>query len=95
MLSSARIAGRLIMPKREPGNYCPKCGVFYLRGAHPAHKRAKSKHHVLPRRFYGKTDHTIELCRQCHDKLEKMIPFELQPIWFYEWIIIKFYGGIE
>lgn len=41
---------------------CPKC---------KKHKDSTS-HHILPKCHYGDGD-TIEICRACHDKLEKLI----------------------
>ncbi|TSC51838.1 MAG: hypothetical protein LiPW41_785 [Parcubacteria group bacterium LiPW_41] len=34
----------------------------------------KTKHHILPKRFFGGGGGQIELCRSCHNDLEKEIP---------------------
>ncbi|RJQ29618.1 hypothetical protein C4565_01820 [Candidatus Parcubacteria bacterium] len=36
--------------------------------------RAKTKHHIYPRRFFPNSEETIELCRKCHGELEQEIP---------------------
>lgn len=45
---------------------CPKC--LYV--------RELTRHHVYPRRFYGnhKNSPILHLCREDHDKIEKLIP---------------------
>jgi hypothetical protein len=79
------------MPKLRES--CPVCGIEYLRGAHPAHDRARSQHHVLPRRHFGKNRETVELCRRCHNRLETFIPFKRVPTWFYYWVADRFMKG--
>ena len=50
------------------GHYglCPKC--LYLRDL--------TKHHIYPKRFFGRHSNTaiLLLCRSCHDLLETNIP---------------------
>ncbi|HPY13053.1 MAG TPA: hypothetical protein PLZ23_01615 [Candidatus Paceibacterota bacterium] len=36
----------------------------------------------------------ISICRKCHDKLEKLIPSEIQPFKFY-WETTRFFLGLE
>jgi hypothetical protein len=38
--------------------------------------RESSKHHLLPRRFFGSNENSplLFLCRDCHTALEKLIP---------------------
>lgn len=72
---------------------CPKCGVPFLRGAHPTHKKACSTHHIIPKRNGGKWGPTIEICRACHDEIERLIPFEEQPHWVYFAIVEVFLAG--
>jgi len=45
---------------------CPKC--LYLRDL--------TKHHIYPRRFFGtpKNSPILHLCRDCHDKIEELLP---------------------
>lgn len=55
---------------------CPKC------------KKPKdlTKHHVFPKRYFGngnKNNSTIQLCRDCHNELELLIPLEQKPKKFY------------
>ena len=46
--------------------FCPKCcGV-----------RELTKHHVYPKRFRRKNNTILLLCRDCHDEIEKILPFE-------------------
>lgn len=62
---------------------CPKC-FRYLK---------LTKHHVLPRRFFGENSSKLLICRDCHSKLEMMIPVhEQQPPDFYREVITKFLG---
>ncbi len=37
-----------------------------------------TKHHCLPRRFFGQISVYIYICRECHNKLEALIPQEKQ-----------------
>ena len=63
---------------------CPKC-----------HERTrKTSHHVYPRRIFGRDKKLravrLLLCRTCHDELERLIPFEEQPLEFYTNVIFTF-----
>lgn len=62
---------------------CPKC------------KKVKNptKHHWLPRRHYGNTKHYVLLCRDCHDEIEKITPFEKVDHQTYLEIVTSFLGG--
>lgn len=33
-----------------------------------------TKHHIFPKRFFNGRGPIQELCRQCHDEIERMIP---------------------
>ena len=44
---------------------CPKCGLI----------RRLTKHHIFPKRFFGCKGPIKYICRECHDALEKLIPF--------------------
>lgn len=47
---------------------CPKCLQF----------RKPTKHHWLPKRWFGHTDNIILLCRKCHNAIEKIIELKEQ-----------------
>ena len=69
---------------------------FHFIGICPCcHKRTYlTRHHVLPRRHFGrgkKNPQTVLLCRPCHDKLELLIPYERMPLDFY-FTILPFFG---
>ena len=64
---------------------CPKCGL----------ERPLTKHHIYPARFFGRGGETILFCRECHDTLEKLIPFERQSDSFYPKILEVFLKGGE
>ena len=60
---------------------CPKCGEV----------GKLTKHHILPKRFFGYTRKVFILCRGCHSDLEKLIPQETQKeVMFYYKVIIQF-----
>lgn len=65
---------------------CPKCGE----------KRVATRHHVFPRRFFGKKNNheVVHLCRACHNRLELLIPrYEQMPREWYQSLITKFLEG--
>jgi hypothetical protein len=65
---------------------CPKCKC----------ECRLNKHHIKPVRFWGKGRHNnsiLYICRNCHDLLEAMIPYEKQKVSFYYQILKVF--GIE
>ena len=62
---------------------CPKCKKYTFR----------TKHHILPRRWYGENNHIIYLCRKDHDNLESLIPFKKMSKRFYKQILIEFMRG--
>ncbi len=47
---------------------CPVCDKLYTRD------NWKSRHHILPRRFFNGEGELFTLCRNCHNKIEKIIP---------------------
>ena len=62
---------------------CPKCGEM----------KKLTKHHVLPKRHFGngkKNPERLLICRECHDDLERLIPFERQPVPFYKEVVALF-----
>ena len=52
----------------EGMDLCPKCGREF------GYEVQRTKHHVYPRRFYRGSSLTIDICRACHDQLERRIP---------------------
>jgi|GEM_PF-2157471 len=40
--------------------------------------RMKSRHHIYPRRFFPNSIETEDLCRTCHNELEREIPAKKQ-----------------
>ena len=68
---------------------CPAC----------LEQKEMTKHHVYPKRHFGKNAMIFELCRACHDKLEKYIKkAEIEilseegqlPDFFYVELLFKF-----
>lgn len=62
---------------------CPKCNEI----------KQLTKHHIYPKRHFGKgrkNNKTIRICRSCHDDIERLIPFDEQPIAFYPHIVSVF-----
>jgi transcription elongation factor Elf1 len=61
---------------------CPKC------------KKDKplTRHHIKPIRHFGKkhNNDTVLICRDCHDELEQIIPFQLMPVMEYFKIVDLF-----
>lgn len=39
---------------------------------------ALTTHHILPKRFFGKTPFVVRLCQRCHTELERKIPNKQQ-----------------
>jgi hypothetical protein len=60
-------------------------------------QRPLTKHHVLPRRFFQKQRRpmVLFLCRPCHNKLEKLIPFrpKKKRSWYIQTTINFVKGG--
>jgi hypothetical protein len=59
-------------------------------------RRRLTRHHVLPRRFFGSPDDApiCVLCRPCHDELERLIPLKVEmPIPFYWTTLFRFLGS--
>lgn len=71
--------------KRHRG-HCPKCGKSY-------EEVMFTRHHILPKRLFRGSRATIDLCRGCHDDIEKRIPFRLKlPVSTYYLIVNNFLG---
>jgi len=64
---------------------CPVCNNPYTEG------NWKTHHHILPRRYFNGNGEKFELCRNCHNKLEMLIPFAPQLTeWEYYRILLNF-----
>ena len=72
---------------RKRDKSCPKCQEKYHR------KNPHSIHHIKPKRHGGRHGDTISICRHCHDRLERFIPFKIQPHWVYYSILEVFLAG--
>ena len=62
---------------------CPKCHC----------QKILTKHHIKPRRWFGRgkrNNSVIYICRECHDELELLIPYEKQKVPFYYQVIKQF-----
>ena len=53
--------------------YCPKCHRI----------KHLTKHHTCPKRFFGgkRNKTTLLLCRECHDEIERIIPYRRKLKW--------------
>ena len=61
---------------------CVVCFEYYTE------ENPKSRHHILPKRFYGGNGGLFEMCRNCHNKLEKLIPLRKKlETWQYKQIL--------
>ena len=64
---------------------CPKC--------FKVHKL--TKHHVLPKRFFGFNHNVLHLCRDCHDEIDTLIPqYTKMEEDFYFKITLKWLRGM-
>lgn len=65
--------------------FCPKCCLMNF----------LTKHHVYPKRFFkSKNPAFVYLCRDCHDELEKLIPYRKKlSKRMYEEILKSFIAG--
>lgn len=73
--------------KRRVRRVCPKCG----KQCH------LTKHHILPKRFFGPNNKIFLICRDCHDELEKFIPKydKLNPHQYFQvlrWFLTEWKG---
>jgi len=51
--------------------FCPKCGVLMINSI--TAPNGKSRHHILPRRWWNGNGKISILCVSCHRQLEKLI----------------------
>lgn len=49
-----------------------------------------TRHHIYPKRHFRGSNSFLILCRDCHDEIEKLIPYEKQPKSFYKEIVERF-----
>lgn len=72
-----------------------KCGVLPKPCLRCGTRENPTKHHVWPRRFYGPDGPTVPLCRECHDKIEDLIPRQpkLHDDFYLE--IIDYFVGVS
>ena len=61
---------------------CQKCGSNYK----------MTSHHQFPKRHFRHSP-LIDLCRKCHDEIEKLIPYEKMSESFYIKVTEMFFGG--
>ena len=69
------------MSAKNKIGYCEACHRYcdgkerYVNGSKKPIPDVLTKHHIYPKRYYGiRTNwQTIDLCHQCHSKLEKVI----------------------
>jgi hypothetical protein len=56
-----------------------------------------NKHHIYPRKFFGKTDNedVVKLCLLCHAEIHELLPVEKQEKSFYKNFTLKFLGLIS
>lgn len=62
---------------------CPKCHAT----------KKLTKHHIKPRRWFGKgrrNSSVVYICRECHDELELLIPYERKKVSFYYQLVANF-----
>jgi len=69
--------------KKKKFGICPKC----------KEEKDLTEHHIYPKKKFRGSQHTILLCRECHDELEKLIPFQKMPKYMYRYILDKFLKG--
>lgn len=67
---------------------CPICGKDYSK------YNPKSYHHVLPFRFFGEGE-LAEMCRNCHNNLERLIPFKQIDECQYKQILCDFVKKVQ
>ena len=67
-----------------PRGICPKCKQL----------RPRTQHHIYPKRWYGRNNHIVYLCRTCHNKLELLIPFKKMNKHFYKKVVKDFLAEV-
>jgi len=55
--------------KNRNKQLCPACGLQYDKTM--AH--CKSEHHIYPKRYYAGYGPKVDICRSCHNLLERII----------------------
>jgi hypothetical protein len=70
---------------RASASVCPKCQREY------SNRIKKTRHHLLPLRFFPDLPLHVILCADCHSKLERLIPTDhVMPIDFYTEVVVRF-----
>ena len=65
--------------------HCPVCNREYQE------ENWRTHHHILPRRFFKGEGELFELCRNCHNKLEDLIPVKIKlTVYEYKQILHDF-----
>jgi len=73
------------MMRYRNGNICPACLTLYTNVI----EHQKTEHHIYPKRFFKGRGGKIEMCRTCHNELEKLIPQKTQLAKERYWSILK------
>jgi hypothetical protein len=60
--------------------HCAKCGA----------KNNLTRHHIYPQRYFPHSRRVVILCRDCHTRLERLIPKEVKALYEYEAILVRF-----
>ena len=70
---------------KKRGSSCPVCHRDYTE------ENPRTRHHILPKRFFFGVGGLYELCRDCHNKLEFFIPLKTKLLDFeYKRILDRF-----
>ena len=76
----------LVPNLKEVMGKCPKCGKGW-------NEVQKTRHHLLPKEFFGENDHILLICTECHENLETRIPHKRKfAITTYYLIVNNFLG---
>ena len=66
--------------------FCPKCLRNYSDVLY-------TEHHILPKRHFRGSWDVIDLCRGCHNEIERLIPYHpILPVSVYYLIVNNFIG---
>lgn len=68
---------------------CPKCGGVF------GTEVQRTRHHLLPKRFFRGSRETIDICRRCHDALERRIPFKRRLHESFYYLVVNNFLGYE
>ena len=80
--------GKMKTISPRSATHCPKCDKPY-----DSYDVVYSRHHIIPRRHFPGSNYTIDICRYCHNALERLIPYSRKlPISTYYLIVNNFLG---